>query len=114
MGNATACHVSNHSKRNVKVFVADKALELDAFIVSKTGDDHSTPPEEKKFSFKNNVSSDIECVRVMASETKEVPWKPDHFLSVFVEDEDDEKICYKKILLNMSLSAPLTVLLYDV
>lgn len=94
--------------------MADKALELDAFIVSKSGADDTTPPEEKKFSFKSNVSSDMKCVRVMASETQEVPWQPNCFLSVFVEDEDDEKICSKKILLNMTLSAPITVLLYNV
>ncbi|KAM7392521.1 hypothetical protein PAMA_007572 [Pampus argenteus] len=110
MGNINnSCQMSNYSKRNVRVFVADKALEIDAFIASEPGD-KSTPPEGKKFSFK----SDIKCIRVLASQTQEVPWEAHHFLSVFVESEDNENICSKQILHNMALSSPVTVLLYDV
>ena len=110
MGNATACQVSNYSKRNVRVFIAEKALEVDAFIASESEGAESKPPEDKKFTFKTDVKS----IRVLASKTQEVPWEAHHFLSAFVEGEDDEKICSKQILLNMELSAPITVLLYDV
>eukprot|EP00064_Thunnus_orientalis_P020319 superscaffoldBa00005524_g20454 len=81
MGNTSACQVSNHSKRNVRVFIAEKALEMDAFIASESDGHESTPPEDKKFKFK----SDIKCIRVLASQTQEVPWEAHHFLSVFVE-----------------------------
>lgn len=106
--NSSACQMSNYSKRNVRVFITEKAQEIDAFIASaQSGEDQS---ENKKFAFRKDVS----CVRVPASQTQEVPWEPERFLSVFVEDEDDENICSKQILLNMALSAPITVLLYDV
>lgn len=90
--------------------MADKSLEIDAFITSQSDGDNLMPPEDKKFSFK----SDIKSIRVLASQTQEVPWDANQILSVFVEDEDDENICSKQILLNMALSAPVTVLLYDV
>ena len=113
MGNtSTACQMSNYSKRNVRVFIMDKAQEIDAFITSQTDDDKSPSvlPGGKKFSFRKDIS----CVRALASQTQEVPWESERFLSVFVEDEDDENICCKQIILNMALSAPVTVLLYDV
>lgn len=109
--------MSNYSKRNVRVFVTDKAVEIDAFITSQSGGDDKTLkslksvlPGDKKFNFKKVTN----CVRVLASQTQEVPWEPQHFLSIFVEDEDDENICSKQIIHNMALSAPVTVLLYDV
>ncbi|KAK9532315.1 hypothetical protein VZT92_009704 [Zoarces viviparus] len=115
MGNMinTTCQMSNYSKRNVRVFVMEKALELDAFIASQSGgQDKISPvlPGGKKFSFRK----DVECVRVLASQTQQVPWDAGRFVSVFVEDEDDESICSKQIMHNMALSAPVTVLLYDV
>lgn len=117
MGNAnTACQMSNYSSRNVRVFVTEKALEIDAFVTSQSGAEDeswkrsSVLPGDRKFSFRKDAS----CVRVLASQTQEVPWDADHFLSVFVEDEDDENICSKQIMHNMALSAPVTVLLYDV
>lgn len=113
MGNiSTACQLSNNSKRNIRVFITGKAVEIDAFIVSQSDDDadKETTPSVVKFTFKK----DIDCIRVLASETKEVPWSPQHFLSVLVEDEDDEKICSKQIILSKALSAPVAVLLYDV
>ncbi|KAL7376682.1 hypothetical protein ABVT39_013474 [Epinephelus coioides] len=114
MGNLnSACQMSNYSKRNVRVFVTEKALEIDAFIASQSGGNDkisSVLPGGKKFSFRK----DIQCVRVLASQTQEVPWEAQHFLSVFVEDEDDENICSKQIIHNMALSSPVTVLLYDV
>ncbi|MEQ2293327.1 hypothetical protein AMECASPLE_032195 [Ameca splendens] len=116
MGNtSTACQMSNYSKRNVRVFIMEKAQEIDAFITSQSdqGDDEKSPselPGSIKFSFR----MDISCVRVLALQTQEVPWEPERFLSVFVEDEEDENICSKQIIHNMSLSAPVTVLLYDV
>lgn len=111
--NTGACQLSNNSKRNVRVFVTEKALEMDAFIASQSGGNEkisSVLPGGKKFIFRKDVKS----VRVLASKTEEVPWVANHFLSVFVEDEDDENICSKKIIHNMALSAPGTVLLYDV
>lgn len=118
MGNiSTACQMSNHSKRNVRVFITETAAEIDDFLVSQSDDDgsneekiHPVFPGGKKFTFKK----DIDCVRVLASQTKEVPWAPEKFLSVYVEDEDDENICSKQIIQSMALSAPITVLLYDV
>lgn len=117
MGNLpTACQLSNYSKRNVRVYVTEKALEIDAFIMSQPGEEGtigktwSELPGDKKFHFRE----DVKCIRVLASETKEVPWEAQQILSVFVEDGDDEKICSKQIIHNMSLSAPVTVLLYDV
>lgn len=96
----------------------DKAEELEAFITSHAvaGNDEvqdqssSGLPGGKTFTFKKHVN----WVRVLASQTQEIPWEPRHFLSVFVEDEDDENICSKQIILNMALRAPVTVLLYDV
>lgn len=107
MGNInTACQMSNYSKRNVRVFITEKTLELDGFIDSQPeGDDKIV-----KFIFKK----DVKCVRVLVSQTQEVPWDANHFLSVFVEDENDENIYSKQIIHNMALSAPITVLLYDV
>lgn len=114
MGNSnTACQLSNYSKRNVRVFVTDKALEIDAFISSESGGDGTVSPVlpgDKKFSFRK----DVDCIRALASRTQEVPWEAQHFVSIFVEDEDDENICSKQIIHNMALSAPVTVLLYDV
>ncbi|KAM3600404.1 uncharacterized protein V6R79_022871 [Siganus canaliculatus] len=117
MGNTgTSCQMSNHSKRNVRVFYTDTSLELDAFIACQCeGDDGSWKtmsalPADKKFSFKSNIPS----IRVLASQTQEVEWVADHFLSVFVENEGDEKLCSKQIMLNMQLGAPISVLLYDV
>lgn len=95
------------------MFITEKAQEIDAFIASFQSDEDpsaSENPGDKKFAFRKDVS----CVRVPASQTQEVPWEPERFLSVFVEDEDDENVCSKQILLNMALSAPVTVLLYDV
>lgn len=112
--NTTTCQMSNYSRRNVRVFLRSKALEMDAFIMSQSGADEkkseSVPPADKKFTFRK----DAVCIRVLASQTQAVPWDPQHFLSVFVEDEDDENICDKMIINNMALSAPVTVLLYDV
>lgn len=114
MGNtSTACQMSNYSKRSLRVFVTEMALEIDAFITSQSGcDDRSSSllPGDRKFIFR----TDTKCVRVLASETQEVPWLAHHFLSIFVEDEDDENICSKHIVHNVVLSAPITVLLYDV
>ncbi|KAI3362123.1 hypothetical protein L3Q82_012449 [Scortum barcoo] len=108
MGNTnTASQLSNYSKRNVRVFVTEKAAEIDAFIASQSGADdeslrnfQSVLTGGKKFSFKK----DIECVRVLASQTQEVPWEPQRFLSIFVEDEDDENICSKQMIHNMTPS----------
>lgn len=107
--------MSNYSKRNVRVFIMEKAEEIDAFITSQSGDGDDgkslcAPPGAKKFVFRKDVS----CVRVLASQTQEVPWELERFLSLFVEDEEDENVCSKQIIHNMSLSAPVTVLLYDV
>ncbi|GLD51711.1 uncharacterized protein AKAME5_000471200 [Lates japonicus] len=114
MGNTnTACQMHNYSKRNVRVFVTDKTQEIDAFITSVSGSKDkilSVLPGGKKFSFRK----DITCIRVLASQKQEVPWEADHFVSIFVEDEDDENICSKQIIHNMPLTAPVTVLLYDV
>ncbi|KAM8742951.1 uncharacterized protein AB9X84_017429 isoform 1-T1 [Acanthopagrus schlegelii] len=119
MGNANSpCQVLNHSKRNVRVFVTEKALEMDAFIAPQTAADDkswkkslSVLPADKKFSF----NKDAKCVRVLASQTQPVPWEQDHFLSVFVEDEDDQNICSKQIMHNMALrTSPVVVLLYHV
>ncbi|KAG7499567.1 hypothetical protein JOB18_041913 [Solea senegalensis] len=115
MGNLSmACQMSNHSSRTVRVFVTAKAQEIDSFLTSESGggDDNisSALPGDKKFSFRK----DIKCIRVLASQTQEVPWEPLHFVSVFVEDEDDESVCSRQILHNMALTAPVTVLLYDV
>ena len=118
MGNTNATfQMSNHSKRNVRVFVTEKALELDAFIAPQTAADDkswkkslSVLPADKKFSF----NKDAKCVRVLASQTQPVPWEQDHFLSVFVEDEDDQNICSKQIMHNVALSVACPVLLYDV
>ncbi|CAG5867599.1 unnamed protein product [Menidia menidia] len=113
MGNtSSACQMSNYSRRNVRAFITEEAQQIDAFITSQTDAHKSLPalPGVKKFSFRKEIS----CVRVLASQTQEVPWEPRRFLSVFVEDEDDENVCCKQIMLNMALSAPVTVLLYDV
>lgn len=94
------------------MFITEKAVEIDAFIVSQSGEDadKEMTPSMVKFTFKK----DIDCIRVLASETKEVTWSPQHFLSVLVEDEDDEKICSKQIILSKALRARVAVLLYDV
>lgn len=114
MGNTnTSYQLSNYSKRNVRVFVTEKAVELDAFIVSESGPIDklaSVLPLDKKFTFKK----DVKCIRVLASQTQEVPWEADHYASIFVEGDDDENICSRQIIHNMALSAPVTVLLYDV
>ncbi|KAK2888056.1 hypothetical protein Q8A73_019504 [Channa argus] len=114
MGNtSTACQVTNYSKRNVRVFVTEKALEIDAVLTSESkGDEHgsSVLSTDKKFSF----WKDADCIRVLASQTQEVKWEPQHFVSIFVEDEDDENICTKQIVHNMVPNAPVSVLLYDV
>lgn len=118
MGNInTACQLSNYSKRNMRIYIMEKEEEIDAFITSQVVaandvDDHSLSglPGGKKFTFRKDVS----CLRVLASQTQEVPWEPQRFLSVFVEDEEDENICSKQLVHNMALSAPITVLLYDV
>ncbi|CAB1445768.1 unnamed protein product [Pleuronectes platessa] len=114
MGNVqTALQMSNYSNRNVRVFLTKESLEMNNFISSERGgyDKISSPlPQDEKFSFRKNM----ECVRVLASQTREVPWESQHFVSLFVEDDDDEKICSRDIVLNMALSAPVTVLLYDV
>ncbi|XP_077945006.1 uncharacterized protein LOC144388309 [Gasterosteus aculeatus] len=114
MGNLmnTACQMSNYSKRNVRVYVTEKALPLDAFIAPLAGGEQTVPavhPGDKKFSFR----AEVECVRVLASQTQQVPWEARRFVSVFVEDADDEAICSKQIMHNMEPSAPVTVLLYD-
>ncbi|KAF1377786.1 hypothetical protein PFLUV_G00204350 [Perca fluviatilis] len=110
MGNInTACQMSNYSKRNVRVYITEKALELDSFIDSHPGEDDKIV----KFTFKKDVK-DVKYVRVPVSQTQEVHWDANHFLSVFVEDENDENIYSKQIIHNMALSAPITVLLYDV
>ncbi|CAJ1070408.1 unnamed protein product [Xyrichtys novacula] len=115
MGNTnTTCQMSNYSKRNIRVYIREKALAMDAFITSESGADEekslSASPADKKFPFKKDEA----CIRVLASQTQDIPLGAQNFLSVFVEDEDDEKVCAKKIILNMALSAPVTVLLYDV
>lgn len=117
MGNLNAsCQMTNNSKRNVRVFVTEKALELDAFIALQAGgDDKSwknlpTLPGDKKFIFKKDTKSE----RVLASQSQQIPYVAEHFLSVFVEDEDDQEICSKQIMHNMKMSAPFSVLLYDV
>lgn len=118
MGNTnTSFQMSNHSKRNVRVFVTEKALEMDAFIAPQTAADDkswkkslSVLPADKKFCFNKGAK----CVRVLASQTQPVPWEQDHFVSVFVEDEDDHNICSKQIMHNVALSVPCPVLLYDV
>lgn len=115
MGNTnTSCQLSNYSKRNVRVFVTEKAMQMEALIVSESGPidklTNSVLPLDKKFTFKK----DVKCIRVLASQTQEVPWEADHFVSVFVEGDDDENICSRQIIHNMALSAPVTVLLYDV
>ncbi|XP_074474778.1 lysosomal membrane ascorbate-dependent ferrireductase CYB561A3-like [Sebastes fasciatus] len=118
MGNLTAsCSVTNNSKRNVRVFVTDKSLEMDAFIASQSGgNDKITAvlPGGKKFIFRKEVKH----VRVLASQTQPVPLESNpinasHFVSVFVEDEEDENICSKQIMHNMPLSGAATLLLYD-
>ncbi|KAL6096584.1 uncharacterized protein ACO6RY_05878 [Pungitius sinensis] len=114
MGNLmnTACQLSNYSKRNVRVYVTEKALPLDAFIAPQAGDEQAIPavlPGDKKFSFR----PEVECVRVLASQTQQVPWEAPRLVSVFVEDADDETVCSKQIMHNMAPSAPVTVLLYD-
>ncbi|KAF0031726.1 hypothetical protein F2P81_016281 [Scophthalmus maximus] len=114
MGNIhSACQMSNHSHRNVRVFITEKAVEIDGFVTSEPGgDDKISPtlPEDKKSCFK----TDINFIRVLASQTREVPWEAQHFVSIFVEDDDDQDICSRNIIHNMAMSAPVTVLLYDV
>lgn len=101
MGNVnTTCQVSNYSKRNVRVFVTEKAVEAGAFIAR--GDDPSLQ------------SSSAKCVRVLTSMTQEVVCPTDHFLSIFVEDEDDGNNFSRQIIQNMMPSDPVTVLIYDI
>ncbi|XP_070408086.1 uncharacterized protein [Nothobranchius furzeri] len=134
MGNtSTACQMSNYSKRNVRVFVMEKAEEIYAFITTQAAaadgadgadaadaadaadgadgadGEKSVAPEDKKFIFRKEFS----FLRVLASQTQEVPWEQ-RFLSVFVEDDEDENVCSKQIIHNMALNAPITVFLYDV
>lgn len=104
MGNANAARqMSNYSKRSLRVFVTETALQIDALITSQSGrDDRSSSllPGDRQFSFR----TDTKCVRVLTH----------HLLSVFVEDEGDENICSKHIVHDVVLSAPSTVLLCDV
>lgn len=112
MGNSdSVCQVTNNSKRNVRVFLTDKPLAIDAIITSESKKDDHNPAvlsTDKKFSFWKDVS----CTRVLASESREV--KHDHYMNIFVEDEDDENICSKQILHNVVASAPFNILIYDV
>ncbi|KAG8010538.1 hypothetical protein GBF38_009647 [Nibea albiflora] len=117
MGNLnTTPQMTNKSRRNVRVFVTEQALELDAFIALQDGGDDKSwknlpkLPGDKKFIFKKDIKSD----RVLASQNQQIPYVADHFLSVFVEDEDNQEICSKQIMHNMKLTAPFSVLLYDV
>lgn len=93
------------------MFVTEKPLEIEAIITSEAEEPSSSVlSSDKKFSFWKN----IECVRVLASRSQEVKWEAQHYVSIFVEDEDDENICSKQVTHNVVLSAPVTVLLYDV
>ncbi|KAI4816205.1 hypothetical protein KUCAC02_008542 [Chaenocephalus aceratus] len=114
MGNLlnSPCKMSNLSGRNIRLFITKESCEMDAFITS-----HSAGrPEDKRFLFRKDVDDTqvLVSIRVLASQTEEVPWEPHNFVSAFVEDENDMNICGKKIIHNMVLSAPLTVLVYDV
>lgn len=114
---SSSLQITNFSRRNVRVFVSENPLEIDRVIGLYSGGEETSPswksfftfPGEKKFSFR----TDTQGVRVLASQTHEVAWKPEHFLSVFVEDEQDENICSKQIMHNMKPKAPTNVLLYD-
>ncbi|KAK5852353.1 hypothetical protein PBY51_023827 [Eleginops maclovinus] len=105
--------MSNLSGRNIRVFITKEPCEMDAFITSESeGSEKVLPvlPGDKRFLFRENVA----CIRVLASRTEAVPWEAHNFISAFVEDEDDMNICGKKILHNLVMDAPVTVLVYDV
>lgn len=117
MGNVnTTSRLNNNSKRNIRVFVTKEALEIDAFIVARpvAGDVVSKIKEHVPGSKKFNFREDMACIRVPATRSQEFPWEEHQFLSIFVEDEDDGKVCSKQIIQSMAITAPVTVLLYDV
>ncbi|KAJ0057095.1 hypothetical protein NL108_002011 [Boleophthalmus pectinirostris] len=115
MGNVTdSCQIINKSQFNVRVYVTETNLEMDAFVSTANVPSDSAEavayPGGKKFIFRK----EMKCTRVQASQTLEVPWVRNHFVSVFVEDDDDEEICYKQLIQNMTLPSPMCVLVYNV
>ncbi|KAM9517415.1 uncharacterized protein ACWYII_044386 [Salvelinus alpinus] len=118
MGNTnTASHLNNQSKMNIRAFLSNAKLEIDAFIVSNAATGSSDTltklqqqPGGKKFNFRK----DVQCVRVLALQSQELPWVDNKFISVFVEDENDENICSRQIVQCMALSSPVSFIVYDV
>lgn len=109
MGNLTSIR-----NWNLWVYVTEKALDMVAFVPSQEVLSNTAEaaafPEDKRFIFRK----DLKCTYVLPSQMQEVPWVHNHFLSVFVEDEDGREICCKQLMHNMPLSTAITVLVYNV
>lgn len=115
MGNENAkTNVINRSSRNVRAFISQEKLDVEAFITKYTGqsDMDTLLPHSaiKKFCFRPDVPS----YRILISEIGELPWEKNQHISLFIEDEDDKEICIKHVCLCMPLPSVASVLIYDI
>lgn len=114
MGNTNAqMKVLNQSNRNIRVFLTKSKLEVDAFIVRLESQGRTSLPYAngvRRFCFRGDVLGH----RILASQTRQLPWEEDQHISIFIEDEDDERICSKHVCICMPLSCPTAIILYDV
>ncbi|KAJ7988506.1 hypothetical protein DPEC_G00324270 [Dallia pectoralis] len=67
-------------------------------------------PGGKKFNFRKDVQS----VRMLPWQSQELPWVENQYVTIFVEDENDENICSRQIVQCMALSSPVNLILFDV
>lgn len=115
MGNENAkTNVMNRSSRNVRAFITQEKLDVEAFIAKYDGQDMADillpNSPVKKFCFRPEVPS----YRILISENCELPWEKNQYISLFIEDEDDKEICVKHIRLCMPLPYVASILIYDI
>lgn len=114
MGNDNAkTNVINRSSRNVRAFISQEKLDIEAFITKYNGQSVNTllPHSAiKKFCFRPDVPS----YRILISENGELPWEKNQYISLFIEDEDDKEICIKHVCLCMALPYVASILIYDI
>ncbi|KAL7844916.1 hypothetical protein SRHO_G00234560 [Serrasalmus rhombeus] len=115
MGNTNSqTKLLNQSNRNMRVFLTKHKLEVDSFIakLSDQGQGTTSPQADgmRRFCFRDDFTGH----RVLASQTRQFLWEENHHISIFIEDEDDERICSKHICISMPLFGPTAIILYDV
>ena len=90
----------------------DNVHKVDKVAGDGAAEEQQPPPDDgaPKFRFRK----DVPCIRVLPDQCHELPWELNQFLTVFVEDKDEQEVFSKQIIPSLAVPSPVIIFLYDV